>query len=79
MIHEYEDPWRAHQGVPKVQKWQKLVPGSAILRPCLTISEHSRPLDKAPQGCHSLLSFSATLPALDQFNKNENLFTKRVG
>ena len=79
MIDEYEDPWGAHQGVPKVQKWERLVPGRAILGPGLTILEHSGPLDKAPRGCHSLLSFSAALPALDQFNENGNLPTKKVG
>ena len=41
MIYEYEDPWGAHQGVLKVQKWQKMVCGRAILGPCLTISDHS--------------------------------------
>ena len=44
----------------------------------LTILGHSEPLDKAPGGRHSL-SFSATLPAFDQFIKNENLLTERVG
>ena len=44
----------------------------------LTILGHSKPLDKAPGGRHSL-SFSATLPAFDQFIKNENLLTERVG
>ena len=33
MIDEYEDPWGAHQGVPKVQKWPILILGGAILRP----------------------------------------------
>ena len=41
MIEEYEDPWGAHQGVPKVQKRQKMVCGRAILGPCLTILGHS--------------------------------------
>ena len=41
MIEEYEDPWGAHQGVPKVQKRQKMVCGRAILGPCLTILCHS--------------------------------------
>ena len=49
MIDEYEDPWGAHLGVPKVQIWQKLVSGRAILGPCLTILGHSGPLDKNPQ------------------------------
>ena len=78
MIDEYEDPWGPHPGVPKVQIWQKLVPGRAILGPCLTILGHSEPLDKAPGGRHSL-SFSATLPPFNQFIKNENLLTERVG
>ena len=33
MIDEYEDPWGAHQGVPKVQKWPILILGGSILRP----------------------------------------------
>ena len=61
MIDEYEDPWGAHQGVPKVQKWQKLVSGRAIVGPCLTILGYSGPLDKNPQVVilryHSLLLF----------------------
>ena len=48
MINEHEDPWGAHQGVPKVQKWQKMVRGRAILGPCLAILGHLGPLDKAP-------------------------------
>ena len=59
MIDEYEDPWGAHLRVPKVQIWQTLVPGRAILGPCLTILGHSGPLDKNPQVVilryHSLL------------------------
>ena len=50
MIYEYEDPWGAHQGVLKVQKWQKMVCERAIPGPCLTILGHSEPLDKAPPG-----------------------------
>ena len=44
----------------------------------LTILGHSEPLDKAPGGRDSP-SFSASLPAFDQFIKNENLLTERVG
>ena len=49
MIDEYEDPWGAHQGVLKVQKWQKMVRRRAIRGPSLTILGHSGPLDKAPR------------------------------
>ena len=34
MIDEFEDLWGALQGVPKVQKWHKMVNGRAILGPC---------------------------------------------
>ena len=37
MIDEYEDPWGAHQGVPKVPKWPILILGGAILRPFLDL------------------------------------------
>ena len=57
MIDEYEDPWRANQGVLKVQKWQKMVCRRAIRGPSLTILGHSGPLDKAPWGRHSPLSY----------------------
>ena len=75
MIDGYEYPWGAHRRVPKVQKWQKIGPWKSYPGPCLTILGHSGPLDKAP-GRHSPLSFSTTLPILDQFNKNGNLLTE---
>ena len=59
MIDEYERRVWAHQGVLKVQKWQKMVRKRAIRGPGLTILGHSGPLDKNPQVVilryHSLL------------------------
>ena len=78
MIDEYDRRVWAHQRVLKVlkvlkvQKWQKMVRRRAIRGPSLTILGHSGPLDKAPQGRHSPLSFSNTLPTLDQSDKNGN-------